>query len=48
MGNHWITDELENAGLGDKRLDQRFAEVLTALSERPNLSIPASCGGPQG
>lgn len=45
MSREWIDEELENADLGDQRLNERFAEVLTALSERPNVSIPAACGG---
>lgn len=45
MSREWIDEELETADLGDQRLNHRFAEVLTALSERPNGSIPAACGG---
>jgi len=38
-------DELVTADLDDARLDQRFALLLSALGQRPNLSIPAACGG---
>ena len=31
--------------LGDKRLDARFAMLLSTLGDRPILSIPAACGG---
>lgn len=45
MDADWINKELETANLEDKRLNERFAEVLRALGNRPNLSIPAACGG---
>ena len=41
----WVRDELVTADLDDARLDQRFALLLSALGQRPNLSIPAACGG---
>jgi hypothetical protein len=41
----WVQDELANADLGDLRLDARFELLLSALGSRPNLSIPAACGG---
>ena len=41
----WAKEELVTADLGDVRLDARFELVLDALGKRPNLSIPASCGG---
>jgi hypothetical protein len=41
----WVQDELVTADLDDARLDLRFALVLSALGRRPNLSIPAACGG---
>jgi len=31
--------------LGDKRLNARMELLLSALGNRPNLSIPAACGG---
>ena len=45
MSTEWIHQELETVDLNDKRLDRRFGEVLLALSQQPNVSIPAACGG---
>ena len=41
----WAKKELKNADLGDERLDARLELLLSALGSRPNLSIPAACGG---
>jgi hypothetical protein len=41
----WVKDELATANFGDKRLDARAEILLSALGNRPNLSIPAACGG---
>ena len=41
----WATEELATANLGDARLDTRYELVLSDLGSRPNLSIPAACGG---
>jgi hypothetical protein len=41
----WANEEAETADLGDERLDARMAVLLSALGNRPNLSIPAACGG---
>jgi Transposase DNA-binding/Transposase Tn5 dimerisation domain len=41
----WAMDEVAGAKLGDKRLDARFAMLLSTLGDRPILSIPAACGG---
>src|SRR5262245_22622264 len=41
----WAVDEMKAADLADRRLDRRVALVLSALGERPTLSIPAACGG---
>ncbi len=41
----WAQDEVGRADLGDTRLDNRFAILLSTLGSRPNLSIPASCCG---
>ena len=38
-------EEMATADLGDERLDARVAILLSALGSRPNLSIPAACGG---
>jgi Transposase DNA-binding/Transposase Tn5 dimerisation domain len=41
----WVQEELVTADLDDARLDRRFELLLSALGARPNLSIPAACGG---
>lgn len=41
----WAQDEVGGADLGDTRLDNRFAILLSTLGSRPNLSIPAACCG---
>ena len=45
IDNAWIDNALETVNLKDKRLKDRLSEMIKALSERPNVSIPASCGG---
>jgi Transposase DNA-binding/Transposase Tn5 dimerisation domain len=45
MSVSWALDESLGADLGDARLNQRMAVLLGQLGERPNLSIPAACGG---
>jgi len=41
----WAMEEVATADLGDERLDARLELLLSALGNRPNLSIPAACGG---
>ena len=41
----WAKEELGTADFGDERLDARAEILLSALASRPNLSIPAACGG---
>ena len=41
----WAEDEVALADFGDQRLDARFAVLLSDLGNRPNLAIPAACGG---
>jgi len=41
----WAKEEAATADLGDPRLDDRLAVLLSDLGNRPNLSIPAACGG---
>src|SRR5438128_2050078 len=41
----WAKEEVDTVDLGDERLDARLELLLSALGERPNLSIPAACGG---
>jgi len=45
MDNDWIANELKTTNLDDQRLNHRLSEILRALSEKPNVSIPAACGG---
>ena len=41
----WAQQEVAAAEFGDDRLDDRMGKLLSALGNRPNLSIPAACGG---
>ena len=41
----WAVEEMKAADLADKRLDDRLAQVLSLLGQRPTASIPAACGG---
>jgi Transposase DNA-binding/Transposase Tn5 dimerisation domain/Transposase DDE domain len=41
----WAEAEVAEADLGDERLDDRLVILLSDLGNRPNLSIPAACGG---
>lgn len=41
----WAKEEVATVDLGDERLDDRVVALLSALGNRPNLSIPAACGG---
>lgn len=41
----WVMDEMKTADLKDKRLNERLAQVLSALSALPTASIPTACGG---
>jgi hypothetical protein len=41
----WATKEVAGSKLGDKRLDDRLVVLLSDLGSKPNLSIPAACGG---
>jgi hypothetical protein len=41
----WAREEAATVDLGDERLDQRAVTLLSALGNRPHLSIPAACGG---
>jgi hypothetical protein len=41
----WAEEELSTVAMGDKRLDTRAVTLLSKLGQRPNLSIPAACGG---
>jgi hypothetical protein len=41
----WITEELANLSLGDKRLNSRAHKLLAQLSHNPTDSIPVACSG---
>ena len=41
----WIIEEMKDADLKDKRLNERLTQVLAQLSGHPTASIPAGCGG---
>src|SRR6266849_3882513 len=41
----WASDDMAAVDLGDERLDARVVTVLSALGNRPNLSIRAACAG---
>jgi hypothetical protein len=45
MGAPWAKEEMATADLGDERLDARVVTLLSALGNRPNVSIPAACRG---
>jgi hypothetical protein len=45
MISGWAQEEMAGADFGDERLDARAAILLSAMGNRPNLSIPAACGG---
>jgi len=39
----WVAKELRTVGIGDTRLNARYALVLDRLGAKPSLSIPAAC-----
>jgi hypothetical protein len=41
----WVVDEMKDAALGDKRLNDRLQLLLSQLAAHPTASIPAACGG---
>ena len=41
----WAREEMQSADLADKRLNERLAQIISDLGERPTASIPAACGG---
>jgi hypothetical protein len=45
MISQWAGQEMALVDFGDERLDTRAAILLSAMGNRPNLSIPAACGG---
>src|SRR5438874_3872048 len=41
----WASEEMSTVDLGDERLDTRAVRLVSALGNRPHLSIPAACQG---
>jgi hypothetical protein len=41
----WVAEEMEDADLGDDRLNRRLSLVLSHLARHPTASIPAACNG---
>jgi hypothetical protein len=41
----WVTEEMADVDLGDKRLNRRLRLILSDLARHPTASIPAACGG---
>jgi hypothetical protein len=41
--NVWVQQEVQGSNFGDKRLNNRFANLLNAFSITPNNSIPGTC-----
>src|SRR5262245_4428707 len=41
----WAKQETECAAWEDERLNRRLTQLLSDLGERPQVSIPAACGG---
>ncbi len=42
---NWAQEEVRMADLGDKRLNARLGLISEQLGRKPQLSIPAACGG---
>lgn len=45
MVSDWVLEESASVDLGDERLNDRYARILSSIGNRPNLSIPAGCLG---
>ena len=43
MVSQWVMEELQQAELFDKRLEQRFRKLLDSLAKASDASIPAAC-----
>ncbi len=41
----WVIEEMKDADLQDKRLNDRLLEILCQFSGHPTASIPSACGG---
>jgi hypothetical protein len=40
----WVSEELQHAKLGDKRLDRRLSRIVEALAAQPTASVPEASG----
>ena len=40
----WSEQEFATADLGDKRLNQRLAKIVSTLASQPGKSLPTACG----
>lgn len=45
MVTDWVAEELRTVDLGDKRRNERLAELLSSLAAAPSKSIPAAVNG---
>jgi hypothetical protein len=45
MVSPWAKAEMEEAEFEDRRLNERLTQLVSDLGERPQVSIPAACGG---
>ena len=41
----WVEEEFKSVDLGDKRLNQRLINTISAMADHPGMSIPAACKG---
>jgi hypothetical protein len=41
----WVINEVQSANFGDKRLNNRFTNILNSFSTSPGLSVSSSCKG---
>lgn len=41
----WVSEEVKDVDLGDKRLNERMGQILDQLGSHPTASIPAACCG---
>jgi hypothetical protein len=41
----WAEEEMKQAAWEDRRLNERLKRLVSDLGERPQVSIPAACGG---
>lgn len=41
--NNWVIEEAKAVNLGDKRLNNRYKQLLNSLMDAPTASIPRAC-----